>query len=105
MTTSEEKSGSETKHTPGPWAAFNAGQFVASLSEPRRTIAELTGVFRDPSKVANAKLIAAAPDLADQLEEAVSILRAIRDGSAPPVSPLDCIDTSEAILRAAGRGR
>lgn len=41
--------------------------------------------------------------LADSLIEAVSILRALRSGTQPPVALLDCIDSSVAAIRAAGR--
>lgn len=54
---------------------------------------------------ANAKLLANSKDLAEQLEEALFILRAIWQAKAIPggLGILDCIDSSRATLHAAGR--
>lgn len=49
-----------------------------------------------------ARLRKAAPDLLDQLVEAVEILQAIRCRQQLPVPLLDCIDSSIAVLHAAG---
>lgn len=107
----EEKAGGAARgtaqHTPGPWRLFNKVGTLAIHKGPKPVVAwpgfDSADVGGHDINVANAKLIVHAPDLADQLEEAVSILRALRIGRQPPVKLLDCIDTSTAILRAAGR--
>ena len=57
-----------TKHTPAPWAVTNKGSFVVTK---HATICRLFG--RDdsdyPNSEANAKLIAAAPELLEALQD------------------------------------
>jgi len=63
----------ETKWTPGPWLAEPADMFgdhniVLSDGEDRRAVAAVVSNMRDPSEVAaNARLIAAAPDMLEAL--------------------------------------
>ena len=63
------------KHTPGPWfAKFEAGRYVISYQGefgPHRALA-ITGGFQ-PDNAANARLIAAAPELLEALQ-AVDVL-------------------------------
>ena len=64
------------KHTPGPWfAKFEAGRYVISSQGafgPHRSLA-ITGGF-EPANGANARLIAAAPDLLAALNRANRLL-------------------------------
>lgn len=60
-----------SKHTPGPWAAnFEAGRYVITYQAelgPRMALAITGGHF--PDHEANARLIAAAPELLSVLLE------------------------------------
>jgi hypothetical protein len=49
-----------TKHTPGPWTIHTDGLGITFIAAPEGSVAELHGA---PEKVANARLIAAAPEL------------------------------------------
>jgi hypothetical protein len=80
-----------TKHTPGPWKAqpreFPEGQWflegqweVVSTCENERLIAEAAPHIDSDSEEANARLIAAAPEL---LEALVGLMRVM------PVLPAD----------------
>lgn len=101
-------------HTPGPWKlshrtvvekpvriqehyaiAPEGGPTFAFLPSGRGSRAEI--------QEANAKLAVAAPELADQLEEALAVMRAIYNGQRSTVGLLDCIDSSRVALHAAGR--
>jgi hypothetical protein len=74
-----------SKHTPGPWKAqlreFPEGQWflegqweVVSMCEPERLIAEAAPHIDSDSEEANARLIAAAPDLLEALISATRCL-------------------------------
>lgn len=74
-------------HTPGPWKAHwnglwkittKAGWLVAHLSPPKRA----HGVFEPANVEANARLIAAAPDLLAALQAIVSN-QDMADGEEP----------------------
>lgn len=69
---------SDAKHTPGPWDVERHGVVTAMVSGHRRQVALSTGdaAMHAPSEQtmeaiqeANARLIAAAPELAEALEE------------------------------------
>lgn len=57
----------QDKHTPGPWRVFDEDKVVA-VAPYGRLIAECG--------VANARLIAAAPDMLESLEEVLPIVEA-----------------------------
>lgn len=61
---------SEFKGTPGPWEAYDNDQYIRSEG---RCVAKLDWVVRDDLDKANARLIAAAPDLLEALEYLVSL--------------------------------
>lgn len=75
-----------TAHTPGPWEAVVSKAFGLPLTRISKTVADLVGdghsshyiatvaVFRDQQE-ANARLIAAAPDLLDALRDAISAVQ------------------------------
>lgn len=76
---------SETKHTPGPWKADKAaiGEYWQVWGDCR-VVAEVYGTSDiDPSWAvrpgANARLIAAAPDLLDALQKISKELRTSND--------------------------
>ena len=63
---------SEPKHTPGPWAAFsdeiNDHTNIVSIADRTRLVLSLPGRHKSDPDV---RLIAAAPDLLEALEDAV----------------------------------
>jgi hypothetical protein len=65
-----------TKHTPGPWRENSQGDSEYIFSELYGAIATIPhgGIHRDEHK-ANAKLIAAAPDLFKACLESLSALK------------------------------
>ena len=101
---------SAAKHTPGPWehaATENGFDIWDSFSRPkskeRILVAQISDDEDEPAMrvgeaLANAKLIAAAPMLADALE---TLLELSREWSATD-SEIKGIAKAEAALRAAG---
>ena len=77
------------EYTPGPWAkgirsnqvaiAGGCGEWIALLPNGRR---EGFGVVSDDEIIANARLIAAAPELFEQLVWAETVLKCFIEGSA-----------------------
>ena len=59
-----------SKHTPGPWTQDSLGGTTVWASG-KRAVAQCTG-FERSENVANARLIAAAPELLDALRELVA---------------------------------
>lgn len=93
-------------HAPGPWLRSSSGSVMDRDGEVVRFTAKFqdVGASGESDRAAlNDKLAIAAPELADQLEEAPGVMRAIRSGVQPMVDLLDCIDSSRAALHAAGR--
>ena len=76
----------ESKHTPGPWEVKKiAGQlFVAATPDeghPYFRRYTTIGILEDddyPTKVADARLIAAAPDLLEALKQVSNLVRTAR---------------------------
>ena len=73
----------ETKHTPGPWTvtADGAGWYIECAPERGHSVAYIMAEIgeedpdtSDDEKEANARLIAAAPDLLEALQWLVDIL-------------------------------
>lgn len=63
---------SNTKHTPGPWSIFRDGDNLIIETIPLNrfsAIAEITGGRGLEEDEANARLIAAAPELLEALEQ------------------------------------
>jgi hypothetical protein len=57
-----------TKHTPGPWQV--ASEATATILGPSPTGLRIIAVAEEPNQTANAKLIAAAPELLEALRAA-----------------------------------
>lgn len=71
-----------TKHTPGPWELFNCNHTVAVTAgpPPKNEVVAWTGFDATnfpKAAVANARLIAAAPDLLDRLRSARRLLELV----------------------------
>ena len=65
------------KHTPGPWRVGGKGEYLNQLN-----IEPCVGVAygHDIELIANARLIAAAPDLLEALESIIDLVRAENEG-------------------------
>ena len=67
------------KHTPGPWIIFETPLGIeitaddADLGHPATVICE---VMDDKHEAANARLIAAAPDMVEALLDAIAVIEA-----------------------------
>lgn len=89
-----------TKHTPGPWHCRPYGDsFVATCGNADKRVAYCYAVFEDRSKdeaEANARLIAAAPELLEALEKAHACATLPDDGTC------DGCFVSAAIAKARG---
>jgi len=59
-----------SNHTPGPWAVFDFSRDMI-LDSNGDLIAVIIDGKSDETKLANARLVAAAPDLLEALEEAL----------------------------------
>lgn len=95
-----------TKHTPGEWRVRHNSVGGPFISSDNGTIADVrtfggihVGGPQHPETMANARLIAAAPDLLRYLKEARRTLEMWKD-VAPAVSL--CADIDAAIARATG---
>ncbi len=83
-------------HTPGPWnTEFKAGAVLIVKDDPaRECIAQV--VFYSSRDEANARLIAAAPDLLEALKQFVAAI-----DTAPPVDLINHIAAAGVVARAA----
>jgi len=78
---------SHSKFTPGPWQVnvWTTGRrTVEGVNAP--TIAEIHDTHEDVEKAANARLIAAAPDLYEALRELTALMEDVRTGQYTPDS-------------------
>jgi hypothetical protein len=58
----------KTKHTKGEWTVTPNGEWVGTLGKGKAPICKITNGFLEPTEAkANAKLIAAAPELLNAL--------------------------------------
>ena len=77
----------KTRYTPGPWQPVNTGEFGWTVMMPARTGHPLRGASLQTYTMldeADARLIAAAPDLYEALEAATNDLSVLMgDGSLP----------------------
>ena len=93
-----------SKHTPGPWKATKFNPATGEIDdcylyvEPGISVIERKVKGRDQHDTANARLIAAAPDLLEALEE----LLAVAVQYDLPLSDPERIKARAAIARARG---
>jgi hypothetical protein len=117
MKTSPKQTSQCREHTPGPWVVAESGLSVTTKPEPTKTIPlSLSGQAGSermemrasviarcggmPDSKANARLIAAAPELLEACKEALEHFNKYVPGIA-----LDCVDSLRmAINRATGKG-
>lgn len=92
---------SNGKHTPGPWKVGQSGNTICDMGpapHDRFCIAELGGIYGE--KEANAKLIAAAPDMAGALKALLFAQQHLI--SQFDDADLDAVDKARAALAKAG---
>ena len=65
-----------SKHTPGPWEVADHGRFISIVTPNRALLASirLGGFVSDCEAKANARLIAAAPQLLATLETIITMI-------------------------------
>lgn len=90
------------KHTPGPWKYFpNVGPTkVLIVEEDGSTVVELSTRVRDSRLIANARLIAAAPELLEACKAGLHYLNTHEGGWETPIAR---DEMNAAIAKAEGR--
>ena len=73
-----------SKHTAGPWSYAKRLDGVFVVSDPRDEYAPLAYLARQPEAEANARLIAAAPEMWDVVKAACAYDDAIQDCADDP---------------------
>lgn len=100
MTTNKTEAGAMSKHTPGPWMVEGCTVYALNDDGYNRFSALVQDAHTPVDELeANARLIAAAPELLSLLKEARSTLEMWKD-VAPAVSL--CADIDKAIAKARG---
>ena len=89
----------ESMHTPGPWQQGRYGPESFEVQGEHRTLAIVRPVFSDAVTLANARLIAAAPELLAACERALAFVESMPDNDN--VGLADCLRA--AIAKAEGR--
>lgn len=91
----------KTQHTPGPWRVCNRGDDLTSYTIEGKAwgrILDVADTSNEPE--ANARLIAAAPDLAEVLRDAEFLLRQVGNNWKEAASMADSFRRSAADARA-----
>jgi hypothetical protein len=93
-------------HTPGPWNLWcsERGEFYVSASGQEFVICSRNPVdYRGAESVANAHLIAAAPDLLAALRDAAETIDSLdkQGGTLVHPTPRQLIDATNVVIRAA----
>lgn len=91
-----------SKHTPGPWTQGKTNPCNVSANSALVCRTFPRGQYNTDSAEANARLIAAAPDLLDALKDALGILCRIVDGQEWGGIEDYIADMSAAIAKATG---
>ena len=99
----------DTKHTPGPWTYTHSGLSCFSLDAGKENIVSGCGCCGSPeiSSEANARLIAAAPELLDALEGVLYRIKASEHWwmDEPTRGGFDAYPIVTAIAKAKGEPR
>lgn len=96
------------KHTPGPWRIEQGIYIMPPENSTQFSICKMGGIQREESRKANARLIAAAPDLlaaAKRAQELISSAIDLEYVSGKPGDPAAVIwrELDAAIAKAEGR--
>lgn len=91
-------------HTPGPWSVESVAEVICgNLPSPHMVIGDDCEIVADVHREANARLIAAAPDLLEALEYAVSMYGKPGGPWSIPADPGGWLDRARtAIAKARG---
>lgn len=100
---------SNTKHTPGPWAFYPKyeGEHAVAVVKDLLAVAEVVGSqgsegqISKETAIANAKLIAAAPEMLEALKEELSNREHTWDADDPKSSTYEAIKNLKAIIKKA----
>lgn len=88
------------KHTPGPWTMVGREIFGQAFDQSARLICDKVKGGSPESADANARLIAAAPDLLAVVRRFVQLYDGVRDSLGPSVSNM--LAHAEAVIAKAG---
>jgi hypothetical protein len=90
-----------TQHTPGPWSAVQTDRYNTDIQGPKYSVANISIGHDDdvPEMQANARLMAAAPELLAALQRFAS---AMKQRSYPELQGVAC-DAFAAIAKATGQ--
>jgi hypothetical protein len=101
----------QTAHTPGPWETRGNGHNRTDIWQAEEAgnqqIGEVYtgGANKNNAGYANARLIAAAPELLEALEEAAKTLADLSEGAANQVSFAPAIDLTAYLKKLRDHGR
>lgn len=97
----------EFKGTPGPWYASNEGRLLVRDEEWQCVIADGIGYYGEDEELANARLIAAAPEMLDALIKIVEMNQQYaidKYGDVRKAEEMACVRTARAAInKALGR--
>ena len=95
-----------TKHTPGPWTV-ETGSFYVSIRAPSRMVGDtrVIGGKPDDENLANARLIAAAPDLLEALGDAAAMLEVYATGKTNSATHGQAVSAIRDALAALAKAR
>ena len=85
------------KHTPGLWEQSGCSVYIKDTAKP---ICLMSGPAEQEEREANARLIAAAPELLEACEEMVELLRLQEENGRPVMSEKARERANEAITKA-----
>lgn len=100
-------------HTPGPWTVGGSHDCIIEANNGKTMVAECVGPLTDTEKTydqlrvdaqANARLIAAAPELLAALKSVIAIGRLLYDMDCGPQGA-ECIEKAEAAIEKAESGK
>ncbi|MDH4581418.1 hypothetical protein E8F20_05950 [Pseudomonas sp. BN415] len=86
-----------SQHTPGPWVVDPTLTYLVNRGEDGRRIAYIA----PNDQVANARLIAAAPDMFEALDNITGLSRALRVGGPDPMDLQGLSDALEEAIHIA----
>jgi hypothetical protein len=95
----------QTKHTPGPWTAYNAsnGRIYKfwRIKAGKHVVATVSDIDLTNEDYANARLIAAAPELLEALETLINLHEGVDDGGSG-IEPEDWQTAKDVVSKALG---
>lgn len=91
----------KNKHTPSPWVVSLTSSFVFPQKEESEPICQFFSKHEEdfPNKIANAKLIAAAPELLKMLKEMVDEFQGAAEGAEVGTSSLPVWKKAKKVIK------